>query len=146
MCPRPVRTELEIPLAPERVFEVLTDFASYPSWNPVVPEIAGRPAAGNPISFRIRIDGLPALPIRSSVALAAPVVGNTFDLGVGDGGPVVLPNPVDTSSNAMMGVRFEAHQTGQPASAGIYLSAAPTGSGSASLYRVTLVPADASGL
>jgi uncharacterized protein YndB with AHSA1/START domain len=34
---RELRDEIEIEATPERVWEILTDFAAYPEWNPEAP-------------------------------------------------------------------------------------------------------------
>jgi len=59
-----IRTEIEIRATPERVWEVLTDFASYPRWNPFMTQVRGtarpgerlvirmQPAAGRAVTFR----------------------------------------------------------------------------------------------
>jgi uncharacterized protein YndB with AHSA1/START domain len=44
---RQLRAEVEVEASPERIWEVLTDFAAYRQWNPFIVEGAGRavPAA-----------------------------------------------------------------------------------------------------
>jgi hypothetical protein len=39
--------------SPERVWSVLTDFASYPAWNPFVKSISGELRAGSRLAVRI---------------------------------------------------------------------------------------------
>jgi hypothetical protein len=41
-----LHVEIEINASPERVWEVLTDFSSYPQWNPFIREISGKPEDG----------------------------------------------------------------------------------------------------
>jgi hypothetical protein len=48
-----IRTEIEIDAPAERVFEILTDFARYPAWNPLVPEASGELRVGERIRIRV---------------------------------------------------------------------------------------------
>ena len=41
---RQLESEVEVQASPERVWEVLTDFAAYPDWNPSIVRAGGRPA------------------------------------------------------------------------------------------------------
>jgi hypothetical protein len=41
-----IRTEIDIDAPPERVWAVLTDFSSYPDWNPFIQKIEGNVAVG----------------------------------------------------------------------------------------------------
>jgi hypothetical protein len=50
---REIRTETQISAARERVWQVLTDFASYPDWNPFMRRISGEPAVGSRLEVRI---------------------------------------------------------------------------------------------
>lgn len=43
---RKLRTEIEINASPDRVWEVLTDFASYEQWNPFITKAKGTAALG----------------------------------------------------------------------------------------------------
>ena len=39
-----LHTQIEIYVSDKRVWELLTDFASYPQWNPFIRHISGRPS------------------------------------------------------------------------------------------------------
>jgi hypothetical protein len=48
-----LHTEVEIEAPAERVWELLTNFASYPEWNPFIRSISGQPAPGERLEVRI---------------------------------------------------------------------------------------------
>lgn len=50
--PETVTAAIEIAAAPERVWAVLTDLASYPQWNPVFREASGQVTPGNRITIK----------------------------------------------------------------------------------------------
>ena len=52
-----IQREIEIAATPEHVWDVLTDFASYPEWNPFIRSIAGEPRAGARLEVRIEPPG-----------------------------------------------------------------------------------------
>jgi hypothetical protein len=54
---RELQAEIEIQASPERVWEVLTDFDTYPRWNPFMVQAEGRPAAGERLLVRMRPPG-----------------------------------------------------------------------------------------
>ncbi len=41
MFAKEIHAELDIEASPERVWEVLTDFASFPEWNPFIRDASG---------------------------------------------------------------------------------------------------------
>ena len=47
-----ISTTIDIAATPERVWAVLTDFASYPAWNPVFCEASGELAVGSQLTFK----------------------------------------------------------------------------------------------
>ncbi|MCA9643445.1 MAG: SRPBCC domain-containing protein, partial [Myxococcales bacterium] len=59
---REVRTQIEIAASREEVWEVLTDFARYPEWNPVIVSVKGDLRAGANVDIKIR-QGKLAVPI-----------------------------------------------------------------------------------
>ena len=47
-----LRTTIQIDAPPERVWEVLTDFASYPEWNPYLTSVTGVAERGEKLAVR----------------------------------------------------------------------------------------------
>ena len=52
-----IHTEIEISAPAERVWELLTDFAAYPQWNPFIRYISGRPVPGERLEVRLEPPG-----------------------------------------------------------------------------------------
>ena len=50
--PEQIRTEIEINAPALRVWEILTDFASYPQWNPFILEVKGVVSPGATVPYR----------------------------------------------------------------------------------------------
>ena len=48
-----LHSEVEINAPAERVWQLLTDFASYPQWNPFIRSISGTPATAERLEVRI---------------------------------------------------------------------------------------------
>jgi hypothetical protein len=67
-----LRTQIEIEATPERVWEILTDFAAYPEWNPFIQTIEGRAAPGSKLEVRIEPPGGRAMTFKPTVLEAAP--------------------------------------------------------------------------
>jgi hypothetical protein len=49
-----IRTEIEIDAPAAKVWQVLTNFSDYGSWNPVITSINGVPEVGTTINFKIQ--------------------------------------------------------------------------------------------
>lgn len=87
---RELEAEVEIDAPPERVWEVLTDFASYPDWNPFIRSIEGEPRAGSRLNVRIEPPGARGMTFRPTVLAAEPArelrwLGRLFVPGLVDG-------------------------------------------------------------
>jgi len=52
-----LHAEIEIDAPAERVWRLLTDFASYPRWNPFIRTISGRPIPGERLEVRLEPPG-----------------------------------------------------------------------------------------
>lgn len=49
-----LHSEITIQATPGRVWEVLTDFAAYPAWNPFIPQISGPLTAGARLDVQLQ--------------------------------------------------------------------------------------------
>lgn len=52
-----VRSQAELPAPVERVWEVMTDFASFPSWNPFLLSASGSLVPGGRLDITLRLSG-----------------------------------------------------------------------------------------
>ena len=67
-----LHAEVEIEATPDRVWEVLTDFAAYRDWNPFIVQAAGRPVPGTRLELHMRLSGRRPTTIRPEVLEADP--------------------------------------------------------------------------
>lgn len=51
---REIVADIQIDAEPTAIWSILTDFASYPEWNPFVRRAAGIPAAGNRLTIEVK--------------------------------------------------------------------------------------------
>lgn len=56
-----LHTQIDIHATPERIWQVLTDFASYPEWNPFIQQIEGVVAVGEKLRIRVQPPGQSAM-------------------------------------------------------------------------------------
>jgi uncharacterized protein YndB with AHSA1/START domain len=61
-------SEIEIAACAERVWRILTDFASYPQWNPFIRHISGEPTAGERLEVRLEPPGGMGMTLRPTVS------------------------------------------------------------------------------
>jgi hypothetical protein len=69
---RELQTSTEIDATPERVWEILTDFPSYPGWNPFIRSIAGEAVPGAELRVTIQPPGGRAMSFKPTVREAEP--------------------------------------------------------------------------
>jgi hypothetical protein len=67
-----LHTETEIGASAWRVWELLTDFASYPEWNPFIRSISGELAPGERLQARLEPPGGRAMTFKPKVLTAEP--------------------------------------------------------------------------
>lgn len=85
-----LHTQVDIQATPERVWEVLTDFAAYPEWNPFMIQASGTAVQGERLTVRMQPAGGRAMTFRPTVLEAAPQqrlrwIGRVLFPGVFDG-------------------------------------------------------------
>ena len=67
-----LRAEIVIDATPDRVWDVLTDFAAYPAWNPFVRRLGGPAAVGSRLTTPIEPPGGMGMTLRPTVLAAVP--------------------------------------------------------------------------
>ncbi len=67
-----LRTEIEIQASAERVWQILTDFASFPKWNPFIRRAGGEPRIGARLVVFLQPSGAGAKTFRPEVLKAEP--------------------------------------------------------------------------
>jgi hypothetical protein len=70
--PKQLRTQIDIHATPERVWQILTDFAAYPQWNPFMTEASGTARQGERLAIRMQPEGGRAITFRPTVREAIP--------------------------------------------------------------------------
>ena len=68
----PVSTSMTIAAPPERVWEVLTDFAAYPEWNPFMTSVTGSLGVGKRLSVRIHPPGGKPMGFKPTILVVKP--------------------------------------------------------------------------
>jgi len=67
-----ILTAVDIEAAPETVWQVLTDFSAFPSWNPFIVRITGEPRQGSRLEVRIQPPGARAWTFRPRITAYEP--------------------------------------------------------------------------
>jgi hypothetical protein len=68
-----IRAEVEIEASPQAVWDVLMDFESYPSWNPFIRNLNGRPEVGRKLRTRLEPPEGRGMTFRPTVTTLRPV-------------------------------------------------------------------------
>jgi hypothetical protein len=63
-------SEVDVDASPARVWEVLTDYSTYPEWNPFTVRAEGRIEVGSRLSLRMQPVGARAVSLRPTVVEA----------------------------------------------------------------------------
>ncbi|MEP7137194.1 MAG: SRPBCC domain-containing protein [Chloroflexota bacterium] len=67
-----LHTEIEIQASKERVWQLLTDFAAFPQWNPFIRRVEGEAKAGTKLEAYIHQSGASGMTFRPTVLTAEP--------------------------------------------------------------------------
>ncbi len=67
-----LHSEIEIQASAERVWRLLTDFSSFPEWNPFIRRASGIVQAGERLEVNIRPSGASGMTFRPTVLVAEP--------------------------------------------------------------------------
>ena len=69
---RTLTTEIEIEAPAGKVWEILTDFPTYPLWNPFITRIEGKGVAGTRLDVTLQAPGSRAITMHPKVLSAVP--------------------------------------------------------------------------
>jgi hypothetical protein len=99
---RELQASIEISTSAERVWQILTDFAAYPDWNPFIRRISGSPEPGARLEVRLEPPGARAMTFRPRVIAAQPNrelrwLGQLFVPGLFSGEHLFLIEPIDVT-------------------------------------------------
>jgi hypothetical protein len=105
-----LHSEIEIDASAERVWGVLTDFASYPQWNPFIRRISGELEVGDRLEVRLEPPDSRGITMRPTVLSAEPNrlmrwVGHLLVPGIFDGEHSLAIHPLEENR-----VRFVQHE------------------------------------
>ena len=67
-----LRTEIEIQATAERVWQLLTDFPSFPQWNPFIRKASGNIRVGERLEVKLQPSGASAMTFRPTVLKVEP--------------------------------------------------------------------------
>jgi hypothetical protein len=100
-------TEIEIAAPVESVWRTLTDFASYPEWNPFLKRVEGNAAVGERLTVRAEAPGGMPMTFRPTVLAATPNaelrwMGRLLTPGLFDGEHSFVLSAVDDRRTRML--------------------------------------------
>lgn len=99
-------TEIQINATPERIWLILTDFASFPQWNPFIRRASGKLEKGEQLEVYLQPEGAGGMAVRPHVVTAEPGrelrwLGHLLIPGLFDGEHIFIIEPLVAG-----GVRF----------------------------------------
>src|SRR5918994_717016 len=95
-----LHSEIEIDASAQRVWGILTDFASYPEWNPYIRKISGEPRVGEHLEVRFEPPGSRGITLKPKVLNAEPNrelrwLGHLLVAGLFDGKHTLAIQPLE---------------------------------------------------
>ncbi len=96
-----LRTEISITAPPDRIWHLLTDFASYPQWNPFIRRAIGEPREGAQLEVYLQPSGARGTTFRPRVLKAESNrelrwLGHFLIPGLFDGKHIFTIEPLET--------------------------------------------------
>jgi hypothetical protein len=100
MSKKVLQTRIEIQASPERVWQILTDFPSFPEWNPFIRKATGEAREGATLEVYIEPPGARGMTFRPKVLKAEPGrelrwIGRLYMPGLFDGEHIFTIEPID---------------------------------------------------
>jgi hypothetical protein len=97
-----LRSEIEIEASAERVWQLLTDFAHFPQWNPFIRRASGNVKLGQRLEVTIQPSGANGMTFRPTVLKAEPNrelrwIGHLLMPGLFDGEHIFTIEPLGTN-------------------------------------------------
>jgi hypothetical protein len=97
-----IRTEIEINASPEKTWEILIDFNSYPQWNPFIRQIDGTPIVGTILKIHLHTSSGKNRTYQPTVTKVEPPHelrwhGKSFIPGIFDGERIFIIESVKTN-------------------------------------------------
>ncbi len=95
-------TEIEIQAPAERIWRLLTDFASFPQWNPFIRRASGEPTVGARLKVYIQPSGASGMTFRPIVLKSEPGrelrwLGRFLIPGLFDGEHIFVIEPLEAN-------------------------------------------------
>ncbi len=95
-----IRTEIQITAPPSRIWRLLTDFASYPKWNPFIRRATGEPGEGAKLEVYLQPSGARGMTFRPRILKAEPYcelrwLGHFLIPGLFDGEHIFTIEPLE---------------------------------------------------
>jgi hypothetical protein len=94
-----LRSEIEIQASAERVWQILTDFANFPKWNPFIRRASGEPGIGARLEVFLQPSGAKGMTFRPEVLTVEPNrelrwLGHLLVPGLFDGEHILTIEPL----------------------------------------------------
>jgi hypothetical protein len=94
-----LHSQIDINASAESVWQLLTDFASYPQWNPFIRQVSGEPTIGERLEVRLEPPESRGITLRPKVLSAEPNhqlrwLGHLFVPGLFDGEHSLVIQPL----------------------------------------------------
>jgi hypothetical protein len=95
-----LHSQIDVDASAEQVWDILTDFASYPQWNPFIRRISGQLKAGERLEVRLEPPDSRGITLRPTVLSAEPNrqlrwLGHLFVPGLFDGEHSLAIQPLE---------------------------------------------------